>query len=228
MAKDPAFLFYPGDWQGGTSTMSRFIKGCYMDLLIAQFNSGPLSLEEIKTVLGSDFGPSWPTLQKKFKQASGLFFNERLEVEKTKRAEYSKSRRENRKGKTHVLDMNNISASHVSHMDIVNKNEVAIDVKEKGVPGEREKIFAAMISDELWLTEINRLHSKKNIPEAWIECFLHHTQQPHPPEAIWEWRQKLNTWLINKKEKNGTNNSRGTNATTSAQVAGTSYRGAKL
>lgn len=97
---DPAFLFYPGDWLGGTYTLSRFLKGAYMDILVAQFNSGPLSLEEIKTVLGSDFGQAWPALQKKFQQTSdGLFFNKRLELEKQRRHEYSKSRSLNRKGR---------------------------------------------------------------------------------------------------------------------------------
>lgn len=94
MAKDPAFLFYPGDWITGTMTLSRFLKGCYMDMLIAQFNSGPLSLEEIKTVLGSDFGTAWPSLQKKFKAENGLFFNERLEVEKAKRADFQQHQRD--------------------------------------------------------------------------------------------------------------------------------------
>lgn len=118
MAKDPAFLFYPGDWQGGTSTFSRFLKGCYLDVLIAQFNSGHLSLEEIKTVLGSDFGQSWPALQKKFKKdADGLFFNEKLHTEIVRRNEYSKSRSDNRKGKTHVKDMLNTSVTYVKHME---------------------------------------------------------------------------------------------------------------
>lgn len=87
--KDPAFLFYPGDWQGGTMTMTRHMKGCYIDLLVAQFNSGPLSLEEIKTVLGTDFAV-WGSLSKKFKRTDdGLFFNERLATEKAKREKFS-------------------------------------------------------------------------------------------------------------------------------------------
>lgn len=97
MAKDPAFLFYPGDWQGGTMTFSRFLKGCYIDVLIAQFNNGHLSLDEIKTVLGSDFGQAWPTLQKKFVQdENGLWFNEKLEHETKRRREYTESRRQSR------------------------------------------------------------------------------------------------------------------------------------
>lgn len=96
MAKDPAVLWYWNDWHGGTCTISRFLKGCYMDLLHAQFNIGNLSIEEIRTVLGSDFGSAWPTLQKKFKQDDkGLFFNERLVTESIKRKAYTKSRRDN-------------------------------------------------------------------------------------------------------------------------------------
>lgn len=67
-----------------------------MDLLAAQFNTGHLALDEIKTVLGSDFGNMWPTLQKKFKtDANGLFYNERLKEEKEKRQNFTESRRNN-------------------------------------------------------------------------------------------------------------------------------------
>lgn len=96
MAKDPAMLWYWSDWYSGTATLSRFLKGCYMDLLHAQFNSGHLTLEEIKTVLGSDFGQAWPTLQKKFTaDDAGKYFNVRLDEEKEKRAAFTKSRRDN-------------------------------------------------------------------------------------------------------------------------------------
>ena len=29
MAKDPTFLFYTGDWLGGTMVLTRHQKGCY-------------------------------------------------------------------------------------------------------------------------------------------------------------------------------------------------------
>ncbi len=98
MAKDPAVLWYFNDWQGGTSTLSRHLKGCYMDILHAHFNNGHLSLDEIKTVLGSDFGQCWPTLQKKFEQdENGLYYNKRLIFEAEKRRNFTVSRRENLK-----------------------------------------------------------------------------------------------------------------------------------
>lgn len=136
MAKDPAFLFYPGDWQGGTMTLSRHLKGCYMDLLVAQFNSGPLSLEEIKIVLGADFGSSWPTLSKKFKtDGNGLFFNERLEAEKAKRAEYSRKQRE-RVNKR--WNKSGIDAGNTAVLPLENENENE-DRKVIGGVGERGK-----------------------------------------------------------------------------------------
>lgn len=115
--KDPAVLWYFNDWHGGTITLSRHQKGCYIDLLYAQFNSGHLSLEEIKTVLGSDFGQTWPTLQKKFvkDESTGLYYNERLVFEAEKRKSFSKSRRDNLKGEKKEI------ASHmVAHMEIEN------------------------------------------------------------------------------------------------------------
>lgn len=93
--KDPALLWYFNDWTGGTVTMNRHQKGAYIDLLAAQFNNGPLSLIEIKTVLGSDFGSTWPTIQKKFKSENGLYFNERLQIERDKRSSFTASRRKN-------------------------------------------------------------------------------------------------------------------------------------
>lgn len=137
MAKDPACLFYWGDWSGGTITFTRHLKGCYMDLLNAQFNNGPLSLDEVKTVLGSDFGSSWPTLQKKFKIGeTGLFFNERLQHEKDKRVNYSRSRKENAK---HMVE-------HMpKHME--NEPEIRIE-NQKGAEFENYQKWTDQILDD--------------------------------------------------------------------------------
>lgn len=134
--KDPATLWYWNDWNGGTGTFTRHLKGCYMDLLSAQFNNGHLSLEEVKTVLGSDFGSSWPTLQKKFKQdPQGLFFNERADIEKFKRAAFTESRRNNLKGEGDHKEPQ--AKPHMrSHMENEDENRNAIGSGSKGVQGE--------------------------------------------------------------------------------------------
>lgn len=103
LGKNPAVDWFFNDWHGGTVTMTRFVKGCYMDLMHAQFNNGHLSLDEVRAVLGSDFGSAWPTLQKKFRQdENGLFFQARLETQILKKISYSKTREDNLNGDSHM------------------------------------------------------------------------------------------------------------------------------
>lgn len=101
MAKDPAFLFFPGDWLGGTITFGRKVKGAYIDLLMAQFSNGHMSLEDIREVLGEeDYNTMWDKkLKKKFKiDGGGLYYNQKLENEMNKRKSFTESRRKNRFG----------------------------------------------------------------------------------------------------------------------------------
>lgn len=154
MAKDPAFLFYPGDWLGGTMTMTRHHKGCYIDLLIAQFHQGPLSLETIKVVLGTDQAV-WTVLLKKFKQDSeGNFFNERLATEMQKRKKFSDRQAENGKkgGLSKKAKTNPWVPSGLSN-NIENENE-SEDRKEKEGVGEKEKWIMKPVDKELELTEM--------------------------------------------------------------------------
>ena len=125
MAKDPAFLFYPGDWLGGTLTFNRSHKGAYMDLLMAQFNSGHLPLEDIETILGPDFHTMWnQKLKAKFKQdAAGNFFNERLEQEAIKRRSFTDSRKGNLKNKIHTETHMTAQAGDHMHPHMENENE---------------------------------------------------------------------------------------------------------
>ena len=131
MAKDPAVLWYWNDWQGGTATFTRHLKGCYIDLLHAQFNSGRLSLAEIKTVLGADFGQSWPTLQKKFMTDDrGLFYNQRMEIEKEKRKKFTEGRAKNLSSKKSPHMDAHMVYDMGSHMDNENGNGDPIIIKK--------------------------------------------------------------------------------------------------
>lgn len=96
MAKDPAFLFYPGDWLGGTIGMSFEEKGAYIDLLMLQFNRGAFS-EKTALVVLRDNPSTWGIVKTKFSiDEQGLYYNERLKIEKEKRVSYTQSRRESR------------------------------------------------------------------------------------------------------------------------------------
>ncbi len=133
MAKDPAFLFYPGDFVNKTQTFTFEEVGIYLRLLILQFNSstGSIKIEEIKRLLNGSFEDKWTyPISEKFKKDKDGFYNPRLREEIKKRRSYSESRRNNRlnhsknatKQETYDKDMNNICKSSVKHMEDENED----------------------------------------------------------------------------------------------------------
>ena len=95
MSKDPAFLFYPNDWIGGTMGMTLEEKGAYIELLIMQFNRGHMTGHMIGLIVGQ----LWDKVKDKFVvDDKGLYYNERLEIEQEKRKKFTESRRNNISG----------------------------------------------------------------------------------------------------------------------------------
>jgi hypothetical protein len=136
MAKDPAFLFYPGDWQGGTMHMTHLEKGCYMDLLMLQFNRGKFTLAQAKHMLGSSFELAWPNLVEKFIYEDGFYWNERLNQEKEKRAKFTESRRNNgskekNKDSNQVKTNKHMDKHMLKRMENENENENINENKKK-------------------------------------------------------------------------------------------------
>lgn len=116
MASDPAFLFYPNDFIGGTMGMTLEEKGAYMELLMAQFNRGHFSDLMATRIIGESL---WAVLKQKFTaDESGCYYNKRLEIEVNKRKAYSESRRNNLSGnKDKQLHMEEHMDTHMeSHM----------------------------------------------------------------------------------------------------------------
>ena len=119
MAKDPAFLFYPNDWLGGTMGMTFEEKGAYMELLMLQFNRGHMTND----MIGRTVGQLWVKIKDKFIQdLDGLFYNERLDTEKDKRKSFTDSRKNNRNGVNQYTRKPKIKSGHVtkhttSHME---------------------------------------------------------------------------------------------------------------
>ena len=133
MAKDPAFLFYPGDYVAGTMHLDFECKGAYMDLLMLQFQKNHMSIHMIKQVLGHKFDHIWPLILDKFAEKDGLFWNERLKIEKEKRVKFCKSRENNRNGISK-------EDSHMSsHMENENENINTDLLKKYKKNGERLK-----------------------------------------------------------------------------------------
>ena len=124
MAKDPAFLFYANDFDSKTKFFSHEQVGMYLRLLIAQFQIGRLTQEQVLFICKRH---DKDVLSKFDRDENGLFFNERLEQESIKRKNYSESRRQNRLKKS-----NNIASydtTYVPHME----NTLLIDNNKNNI-----------------------------------------------------------------------------------------------
>jgi hypothetical protein len=92
MRKDPAILFYTGDFLNGCTCLTMEERGQYITLLCLQHQSGHLSEKTIRLSVGS---VSVDVL-KKFKQDNdGNYFNERMQLEIEKRLQFIETRIDN-------------------------------------------------------------------------------------------------------------------------------------
>lgn len=63
----------------------------------------------------------------------------------------------------------------------------------------KEAIEKLVFSDESYVEELQSIHQDKNLKQAFNECYIHHSNAPNPPAELWQWRQKLNSWLTGKR-----------------------------
>ena len=94
MAKDPAFLFYSSDFLTGVIDMTMEERGQYITLMCLQHQKGHLSEETIRFCVGS---VSDKVMSKYQQDDEGLYFNERLDAEISKRESFVESRQNNGK-----------------------------------------------------------------------------------------------------------------------------------
>jgi len=159
MAKDPAFLFYPNDYLGGTLGMSFEQKGAYIEILMMQFNRGHMTNDMILHML---FGNAqlWESIKGKFSiDSDGLFFNTRLEIEQNKRKEYSESRRKNKAGK--AKEENHMINDMSVHMEDENRDIVIsyLPVLKK----EKKEVYSF---DDFW-TDYGKKEDRKKCETKW-------------------------------------------------------------
>ena len=120
MAKDPAFLFYTGDFTTGTQFFTDEQVGKYVRLLMAQHQLGHLEEKHMIMICKSH---DKDIFSKFIKDENGLYYNERLDSEIVKRKKYSESRSKNRK-------KSDFSETYDNHME--NKNENINNKKNNG------------------------------------------------------------------------------------------------
>jgi len=156
MGKDPALLFYSGDFLVGTFTMTMEQRGRYITLLCLQHQQGYLTEDNLKENLQD----TDVTIFNKFeKSADGNYYNLRLKEEAERRKTYSESRRNNR--------MKNISKSYVKHMETVTGTVTGTDTVElelvTGTKAERQDMLAEVITGSLDKEQKQMMHQFDNL-----------------------------------------------------------------
>lgn len=202
MAKDPAFLFYPGDYISGTMHLDFECKGAYMDLLMLQFQKDHMTIHMIKHVLGHKFDHIWSQISDKFKEKDGKFWNERLRVEKEKRSSFCKSRKKNREG---VKDMTTHMCKHMEDEDINSINVVNSEKKEVEIVGSELAINTARKAwdDQRWREQLCMAHSMSESDlKKWMAQFnASVSNDPIPDFGENKYKKLFGGWLNTQKGK---------------------------
>ena len=183
MSKDPAFLFYPNDYIGGTMGMTFEEKGAYMELLMLQFNRGHMTTH----MIGQTVGQIWVKIQDKFIQDSeGNWFNERLDLEKERRKTFTESRRNNVLGKNQHTKNKEKQVGHMTthmtgHMENVNINVNTKDLFINNIK-EYEEILGESFTEFV---------------EYWCEPNKNGKLR-YELEKFFDVKRRINTWTKNK------------------------------
>jgi uncharacterized protein YdaU (DUF1376 family) len=203
MAKDPAVLWYPGDYIGGTMGMTFEEKGAYVELLMLQFLRGHMTSHMIGQTLGQTGGQIWDRIKDKFQQdPEGLYYNERMELEIKRRQSYVKSRGNNLSGKNQYSKRGDKISAHMdghmtSHMENENEIEDFKDIEEKGVQGEKKKKFMNIPPT---IIEVQERIKERGITNFTAEVFhAHYTSKGWMigKNPMKNWDAALTTWQAN-------------------------------
>lgn len=110
----------------------------------------------------------------------------------------------NSKNRLHLSVINILTKHNIGPYKVLPRTQGQGTIQGQGngkgkEPLSKVEIFAAIFSDELFVEQLAIAHKSKNIEMAFDECYIHHANAPNPPTELGEWKQKLNTWLINTK-----------------------------
>lgn len=118
MAKDPAFLFYPGDYLRDTQCLSSNVQVAYDRIMCEHMRNICISQQQLNFFTKRLTEDEKQELLMVLKEEDSCYCIEWVSESIVKRRAYSDSRRKNRKGKT-----NKISKTYVNHMENENENE---------------------------------------------------------------------------------------------------------
>ena len=194
--KDPAILFYTSDFLTGTIYLNFEERGKFIYLLCTMHQHGRLSEETIRLLVGSIS----VNLTKKFKiDNEGNWYNERLELEAEKRANFTLSRRNNGKqggrpknkeptNNLMVKHMDNLMPNHMgNHMG--NANEDVNDNKDVNVLKNKRKLKKPSLQE--FIDYFVSKGSTEQQAKHWFEYYEVGDWNDINGKPVVNWKQKV-------------------------------------
>lgn len=211
--KDPAILFYTSDFLTGTLTMSDEQVGKYIRLLCLQHQKRRLTEKDMIFICKSY---DEDIFSKFIKNGDGRYYNQRMDIEISKREKYSESRSSNRKRPNKKEDnsdshMNIICNSYDKHMENENENENINRHKDRiSITNSENFNFDILKENKSWIesTFMNVLSSEHaNVsPERLYQLtdiFINEQKLNGHPKNENDYRYHFTNWLkiqVRKKE----------------------------
>lgn len=151
MSKDPAILFYTGDFLNGCTDLTFEERGQYITLLCLQHQKGHLSDKTIRLTVGS---VSVDVLKKFIKDGEGNYYNDRMEEEIAKRQHFLDTRYFNGKKGGRPIKPNSKPNSKPTGNLPINRNENENIVEEENKKRGRIKFIPPTVDEViLYFTE---------------------------------------------------------------------------
>jgi uncharacterized protein YdaU (DUF1376 family) len=175
MAKDPAFLFYPGDFTTGTQFFTDEQVGKYIRLLMAQHQLGHLEEKHMIMICKSYDNDVFSKFDK---DSDNKYFNKRLEDEIVKRKIYTESRGNNKRGKKII------SKSYDNDMEDENENK---DINKNTI------LSNIRWCDEICIKQKLKSHDEVGIRLDEFNSHLLSISQEHTTAS--EYKKHFNNWL---------------------------------
>jgi hypothetical protein len=164
MSKDPAFLFYPGDYLRDTQVLSEESQVAYDRIMCEHMRNICISQQRLKFFIKRLNDDQQEEIMSVLEESADGFQIPWVAESITKRKAYSESRRKNRASKSNK-HMSNISSSYVSHMENENENVNDIIIKTKN-QDEKNKVEIFPTFEDFW-NQYNKKVGKPKCQKIW-------------------------------------------------------------
>ena len=148
MSKDPAFLFYPGDYLRDTQVLSEESQVAYDRIMCEHMRNICITQQRLKFFIKRLNDDQQEEIMSVLEESADGFQIPWVAESITKRKAYSESRRKNRASKSNK-HMSNISSSYVSHMENENENVNDIIIQTKN-QDEKNKVEIFPTFEDFW------------------------------------------------------------------------------